>query len=271
MTPSVPAQPHVPLRVRELTVMRRESVTPRMVRVVLGGDGVDVLGSATPDEHVKIVLADPDGTVRPPVETADGASLEWPRPFPPNREYTIRRHDPEAGELWIDFVVHPGGLASDWAETALPGDTVWVAGPRPGEPVPDDADLHVLLADHTALPAVARWLEELRPGVDAEVAVVVPDAGDQQQLAVREGVRVTWYHADVASGTADDVLGDHLAGLDLPAGRTVYLWAAGEAGVLKPVRRWARAHGFARGTCDIAGYWRRSTTSTVRTSRRSAG
>ena len=55
---------------------------------------------------------------------------------------------------------------------------------------------------------------------------------------------------------------------ELRAAGASAVWAAGEAGVLKPIRRWARAHGFARGTCDIAGYWRQERTSSVRTSRR---
>ncbi len=255
---------------RELVVLRRESVTPRMVRVVLGGPQAAGMVGLTPDEHVKLVFPDADGATRPPVLAEDGETLVWPRPFPPFREYTIRRLDAVSGEVWIDFVVHPGGLASDWAQRAEPGDTLWLTGPRPTDPVPPELDLHVLLADHTALPAVARWLEELPEHVHAEVAVLVPDAGEEQELAVRPGVRVTWFHLDdpEVADAGDDVLGAHLAALELPAERKVFLWAAGEAGVLKPIRRWARAHGFARGTCDIAGYWRKERTTAVRTSRR---
>ncbi|GAA1725695.1 siderophore-interacting protein [Aeromicrobium alkaliterrae] len=224
--------------------------------------------STTPDEHVKLVFPDPDGTTRPPELAEDGETLVWPRPFPPFREYTIRRFDQAANQVWIDFVVHPGGLASDWAQRAEPGDTLWAAGPRSGEAVPAESGVHVLLADHTALPALARWLEEVADGVHVDVAVVVPDAGEEQPLATREGVTVTWYHGDASDGSADDLLGGHLERLDLPTDESAYLWAAGEAGMLKPVRRWARAHGFARGTCDIAGYWRRERTSSVTTTRR---
>lgn len=238
--------------IRELDVLRRERVTPRMVRLVLGGPGLDGWTSTTPDEHVKIVFADPDGQVRPPTLAADG-TVEWPRPFPPTREYTIRRFDAVRGELWIDFVVHPGGLASDWAETVGTGSGVWIAGPRSGEPVPPAAGRHVLLGDHTALPAIARWLEELDATVAADVVVLVPDAGERQDLAAD----VTWLHEDDPTAATLVELLDRIG--PEPDG-TTYLWAAGEAGLLKPVRAWARAHGFARGSCDIAGYWRRSRT-----------
>ncbi|MFT4299173.1 MAG: siderophore-interacting protein [Aeromicrobium sp.] len=255
----------VPIGIRELEVIRRESVTPKMVRIVFGGSGVDGFITSTPDEHVKLVFPDPDGVTRHPVQAADGKMLDWPRPFPPTREYTIRRVDREAGEIWMDFVVHPGGLASDWAQHVSPGETLWVAGPRPSHQVPADFGFQILLADHTALPAVARWLEELDPSVQAEVAVLVPDVAEEQPLAVRDGVNLTWYHAD--EGVGDDVLGRHLEQVVLPGDRHVYLWAAGEAGLLKPVRRWAKAHGFARGTCDVAGYWRKGRTNAVPTSR----
>lgn len=226
-----------------------------MVRLVLGGEGVERVEALTPDEHVKIVFADADGTVRPPRPAATGDGVEWPRPFPPTREYTIRRNDGQ--EIWVDFVVHPGGLASDWAQVVAPGATVWLAGPRPGESVGPEFTHHVLLADHTALPAVARWLEELPAHVTAHVAVALGHAEDRQELVQRDGIDVTWLLP------GDDELGEHLAGLAMPAGRAVYLWAAGEAGVLKPIRRWARANGFARGSCDIAGYWRRARTATL--------
>lgn len=255
-TPDGPRAEHLerPHSVHGLRLLRREQVTPRMVRLVLGGDEVAALEPRTPDEHVKIIFPDADGGVRLP--TVGEKGLDWPRPFPETREYTIRRIDHAAGEVWIDFVVHEGGLASDWAQRVEPGTDVWITGPRPTYLLPDAFGHHVLLADHTALPAVARWLEELGPMTSAQVAVAVPGAADEQQLAVGERVDLTWFHEDDPNydlGT----LGRHLESLALPADVPTYLWAAGEASVLKPVRVWARKRGFARGTCDIAGYWRR--------------
>ncbi|KAA1425267.1 siderophore-interacting protein [Mumia zhuanghuii] len=259
--PALAAVDH-PLGIREVEVLRRERLTPRMVRLVLGGD---LEGSGwtarTPDEHVKLVFPDPDtGVTRHPV--LDGDHLDWPKPFPPTREYTVRRYDAEAGEVWMDFVVHPGGLASDWALSAEPGDRVWVAGPRSGHATPDAFTHRVVLADLTALPAVARMLEELPDGVTAQVAVLVPDAEEEQELAVREGVALTWLHLDGPHG--EHGFEPYLASLDVPAGEPWTLWAAGEAGLLKPVRRWAKDHGLVNGrTADISGYWKRGRTNEV--------
>lgn len=242
-----------PLGVRALEVVRREQVTPRMRRLVLGGVEADNFESHTPDEHVKLVFPDEDtGQVRHPV--ADGDHLDWPRPFPTTRDYTIRRYDRDRGEVWVDFVVHRGGLASDWAQQVEPGTTVWVAGPRGSMVVPDAFTHRVVLADHTALPAVARMLEELPADVTADVAVVVPDAGEEQPLAVREGIAVRWLHLDAPQD--EHGFDGFLAALVLPADRPTFVWAAGEAQMLKPVRRWAKDHGFGKGTVDVSGYWK---------------
>ncbi len=265
LDPATGPQAHhaqLPIRIRELEVLRREQVTPKMVRIVFGGPGVEGFLSATPDEHVKLIFPDPDGVTRHPEQAEDGVTLSWPRPFPPTREYTIRRYDAVAGEVWMDFVVHAGGLASEWAQRAEPGQRLWVAGPRPSWVVPPEFAFQVLLADHTALPAVARWLEELPDGVDADVAVVVPDAAEEQDLAVRPGVTVTWYHADQPD---PNLFAQHLAAFDFPTDRHVFLWAGAEAGMLKPVRRWAKEHGFGKGTCDVAGYWKTGRTNAVPT------
>lgn len=249
-----------PYRARELTVLERAHLTEKMIRVVLGGSDLADVTSPAPDDHVKLVLPDPDtGAVRPPVWSADRTSLDWPRPFPPTREYTIRHHDPVAGRITIDVVVHPGGLASAWAERALPGDRLWVAGPRSSVVVPPSFGVQVLLGDLTALPAIGRWLEELSASTRAVAIIEVPDASERQPLVERDDIEVSWLCQDDPAHPVG-ALGETLAGLELPPDQHVYLWAAGEAAAMKPIRRWARRHGFDRRTCDIAGYWRRGFT-----------
>ncbi|MBW9207279.1 siderophore-interacting protein [Mumia sp. zg.B17] len=257
-----------PIGIQELEVLRRDQLTPRMVRLVLGGD-LARWEARAPDEHVKLVFPDPEtGMTRAPV--ADGDHLHWPKPFPPTREYTVRRFDRERGEVWMDFVVHPGGLASDWAESVQPGDRLWVAGPRAGYVAPPAFAYRVVLADHTALPAAARIVEELPHGVRARVALLVPDAAEEQDLVVREGVEVTWLHEDDPE-VSDRGFEPFLAGLDLPADEPWTLWAGGEAGLLKPVRRWAKEHGLVNGsTADISGYWKRGRSNAVTPRRRLA-
>ncbi|MGH3243550.1 MAG: siderophore-interacting protein [Spirillospora sp.] len=58
--------------------------------------------------------SDPRGRVaehhRLPDRGQDGG--DWPCPLPRTRKYTVRRYAEDALELDLDFVLHPGGLAS---------------------------------------------------------------------------------------------------------------------------------------------------------------
>ncbi len=146
-----------PIGIRELEVVRSEMVGTGLLRLTLGGPELAGFESHAPDEHVRLVYPDADGTLRLPER--DGFSLKWPRPLPISREYTVRRYDAEAGELDLDFALHDGGYASDWAQAATVGTRVHVAGPPGGVVVPWTYDRYLLAGDITALPAIARWLE----------------------------------------------------------------------------------------------------------------
>lgn len=249
-----------PIRIRELTVLRRAHVTPRMLRITLGGPNIDGFVSRHPDEHVKLVFPDPEtGVTRAP--TQDDDHLHWPEPFPPTRDYTVRRYDPAAREADFDVVVHPGGVAATWAQTAEIGSTLWVAGPR-SSPVVPPVDFLVLLGDETALPAIGRWLTELPATARGVAAVEIHDVGEEQDLPVPAGFSLTWLHRDGAPPGSTTLLGDFARGLSLPDGAS-YVWAYAEAGCIKPVRTWARAQGLPRELTDIGGYWKRGGTGAV--------
>ncbi len=120
-----------PIGLRELEVLRTARLGPALVRITLGGDGAAGFESHVPEEHVRLIFPDEHGELRLPER--DGLSLRWPRPLPVSREYTVRRHDPDTGELDIDIALHPGGLGADWAAAVAPGERIHVAGP-PGGP-----------------------------------------------------------------------------------------------------------------------------------------
>ncbi|MFT4286486.1 siderophore-interacting protein [Nocardioides sp.] len=243
-----------PIRVRQVEVLRRTQVTPRMIRLTFGGPGLAGFESHVPDEHVKILFPDPDGSLRVP--EPDGDHLHWPRPRPISREYTVRRYDEQAGELDLDFVLHGHGLASAWARDVTPGTPVWIAGPPRGWVVPDCYDFYVIAGDHTALPAIARFVAELPRSATGQVGVLVPDAAEEQPLELPDGVTVTWLHRAGSTSGPADALADFLAPITPPAGSRPYLWCAGEQRILKPARGWGRRHGLGRHDQHITGYWR---------------
>ncbi len=242
-----------PIGIRAVRVVRREQITPNMLRLTVGGPELDGFHTYQADDHVAIVFPDPDGTRRLPVPNAD-LELDWPRPLPPVRKYTIRRYDAAARELDLDFVLHPGGLASEWAASARPGEEVAIAG-RPGaKAFPHNYDHYVFAVDATALPAAARWLEESPPDVSARLVIETADAADHAYpLAHRDGVEVPWL---VRDGDRSP-LADAVRSAGPPAGRT-FLFAAGESGAIRPLRAWVREAGAANGMDALfTGYWKR--------------
>ncbi|MEU4422098.1 siderophore-interacting protein [Actinoplanes sp. NPDC024001] len=224
-----------PIGVRTVTISAITEVTPAMRRLTLSGPGLAGFHTHQCDDHVKVVFPMADGVRNDPVPN-DHQMLDWPRPMPPTRRYTIRRYDPATLELDLDFVLHDGGLASTWARNARLGEQVTVAGP-PGCKVFAHTYAHYLFAvDATALPALGRWLDESPADVSAHVVI----AGDEKAYPLAGRERVTVVHDDLRAVTG------------LPVTDDTFLFAAGEATALKPLRAWSR------GRLDhlVTGYWK---------------
>lgn len=245
-----------PIRIRELTVLRTIPLSRSMVRLTLGGDDAMGFESHVPIEHVRLVFPDPDtGELRLPEEN-DRSLLTWPRPKPPSREYTVRRFDPALLELEIDVVLHDRGLASDWARTVRPGERIHVAGPPGGLVVSDHYDRYLIGGDLTALPAIARWLERMPETASGWAYIEIEDASERLELHPPAGVEVRWVHS--SAGSDRHALQDAVRSTAIPAGESLYVWVAAEAGVVKPLRRWAREDlGLDRPDYAITGYWKR--------------
>ncbi|MFJ8857809.1 siderophore-interacting protein [Streptomyces sp. NPDC102451] len=245
-----------PIGIRETEVVRTAMVGAGLLRVTLGGPGTEGFQAHSPDEHVKLLFPDPDGSLRLP--EPNGAMLRWPRPAPVSRQYTVRRYDPATGEIDIDVALHEGGLASEWASAARPGAVMHLAGPPGGLIVPHTYDRYLLAGDITALPAIARWLEELPRTAKGWAFVEVPDATQEIELSAPEGVEVHWLHRDSRAVDADDALVRAVTAVAVPEGERLYVWVAGEAGQIKPLRRWVRGElGLDKADHDITGYWKR--------------
>ncbi|HEY3480729.1 MAG TPA: siderophore-interacting protein, partial [Streptomyces sp.] len=90
-------------------VVRTERVTPHMIRVVLGGDGLAELAArigAHTDHYVKLLFP-AEGTSFPEPLDLEALRRDLPREeWPRTRTYTVRAWDPSALELTVDFVHH---------------------------------------------------------------------------------------------------------------------------------------------------------------------
>ncbi|MFD5359427.1 siderophore-interacting protein [Streptomyces tendae] len=253
-----------PLVLRRVTVRRALDVTPRMRRVVLGGeqlgaftrDGMDHPAFAAPgfDDHVKLILAS-DGDVRAALPAQLPHGIEWtPAENRLTRDYTPRRVDPAAGEVDLDFVTHGDGPAAAWARAARVGDELWFVGPKSSLRLPERPDWILLAGDETALPAIGRFLDERPVDAPAHVLVTVADDAARQKLALREGDTVRWVLAEPGDAAALEAA---VRALPLPAGEG-YAWAAAESRALLPVRRYlGRECGMPKERLNVTGYWHR--------------
>lgn len=230
---------------RRLEVLRVTELTPRMRRITVGGPELAGFVSVGSDDHVKLMFA---------CSPAEQQALDNPEASdgvrPTLREYTPRRIDLAAGELDLDFVLHGDGPASTWAAQAAPGQTLVVAGPRSSMVVPDIFDSYLLVGDETAIPAIARRLEELPANRRVLAVIEIEDAAEQQVLASQAQVEVIWVQR--GHGNVLQVLKD----LTLPEGQ-LYTWVALE----KALTRQAKSlliddKGVNEAFIKAAAYWR---------------
>ncbi len=240
------------------TVVRTTRLTPHVVRVVFGGEGLAGFAPEHTDSYVKLLFPPAGAPYAAPFDVDDVQERLPREQWPVTRTYTVRAWDAAAGELTIDFVVHGDeGVAGPWAVAARPGDTLQVLGPGGAYTPAADAGWHLLAGDETALPAIAAALEALPAGARAEVFVEVAGPEEEQPLAGGPGVRVTWVHRGRAPGVA---LVAAVVGADLPDG-DVDVFVHGEAGAVRELRRFVRA-GLAvpRERLSVSGYWRLGST-----------
>ncbi|KAA8700665.1 siderophore-interacting protein [Pseudomonas proteolytica] len=233
---------------RRLEVLRVVDITPRMRRITLGGEQLAGFISLGSDDHIKLLFAQ---------NAAEQAALESPTfsvkgegPQPAMRDYTPRRIDLSRGELDIDFVLHGDGPACTWAEQAKPGQHLHIAGPRGSMIVPDIFDSYLLVGDETAIPAIARRLEELPAGRKALVVIEIADEHEKQALDSAADVQVTW----VVRGQ-DELLGT-VRDLQVPEG-SLYAWVATETKLSRQLRRvLLDEHKLNDEFVKAVGYWR---------------
>lgn len=269
-----------PFRFFSLQVVRTRRLGPSLVRVSFAGPDLDAFASDGRDQSLSLFLPQP-GQTDPavPFELGDDWWQGW-RELPEDvravmRSYTLRalRRDARGRTtgIDIDFVLHgvepgaevPAGPASRWASRAAAGDRVVLLGPavednrairfRP----PDDADLIVLWADETALPAASAVLESLPAGTRVRAWLEVQHREDVQDLSFAADAEITWLVRDSGSPLGADAV----RAARMPPAERPYAWIAGESGCVKEMRRHlVRERGIDRRRVTFVGYWRRGLT-----------
>jgi NADPH-dependent ferric siderophore reductase len=234
----------VTARAREYaaTVLRREQLSPHLVRLVLG----DVHGpdpfttTGIPDEWVGLVV---------------------PGQFQ-SRYYTVRSWD--GVELVLDVVVHDEGLVTEWAWSSgrdCVGDRVTVSEAKGSFAMSPTASWLILVGDLTAMPAMARILESVstssagpgRAGRELSAVRVFAEVADDLPGYLPAGTDVTWLDPPAAGESA---LAAVVEDIEWPEGEG-YFWMAGESSQMRAIRKHLmREVGLPSTAYDVMGYWR---------------
>lgn len=241
----------------DVAVLSRQTLTPGMIRITFGGEDLRSFPSTgVGDEYLRLFFPNEHtGKLHLPHIDEDG---RWT--YPDGQDaircstYTVRRYRADRGEVDIDFVVHKGGIASEWAQRAEPGDRITLNNPRGLYTPPADIAWQLLVADATGLPALARILEQTPKHVQSRIFIEVAQAEDEQDLPAHPGAIVTWLHKS-GNGIAPSRLGDVVRAVPLPT-TPGYVWVAGEQKVVRGIRKFVRQElKLPAERYELVGYW----------------
>lgn len=233
---------------RVLEVVRIRQLTPRMRRITFGGPELEdyALDATAMGPHVKLLL---------PSETTVSRSAGWEDLKTIDvvtRTYTVRRFDPNAIEVDVDFVMHGDeGVASRWAAQASVGDRIGFSERFPL--LRRAHDWYFILGDLTALPAIAQILENLPTGIRGQAAIMVDDPADRQVLQHPDGIDLVW----IERGDEQSLL-DRVRDIRWDASARPFIWVGIEAKIARAVRRYVRSDArFENVDVSIVNYWKR--------------
>ena len=238
---------------RRVRLISREQRSPRLLRVVLGGDSLEGFAIEAPASSVRLLLPPAIGE---PLVMPEWAGNQFELPDgrrAPIRTFTPRHHDPERHELTLEIVLHASGAATDWAKSAAIGDEVAISGPGRSEPLDAEARSFLLAGDESAIPAISQLLETIDADRSVTVHVEVTDANAVVELPEHRGASVDW-HVLRSNDEPGSAMSAAVEGMDdLPDA----VWVAGEAAAVQHLRRHLfDDRGLHRSAVTARGYWK---------------
>ncbi|WP_330440973.1 siderophore-interacting protein [Micromonospora sp. NBC_00821] len=289
--------PIAPWRVFTVTVRAVRRLSPSFTRVTFTGADLDRFADNGYDQRIKLAMPLPGQDRATLPDGADWYATWRALPEHlrnPIRTYTVRAVRPHLAEVDVDLVLHgDSGPATRWARRASVGDEIALVGPDAGfdgnhggvEFRQSTGGTLLLAGDETAVPAISSICERLPLDARGTVVLEVPDAADVLPLLAPPGVEVRWLArgADgygsrlvpavvaaagelLAPGVSEaaqpvsDVDVDTEILWEVPeqvASAPLYAWLAGEAGVIRNLRRHLVAErGLDRRAVAFMGYWR---------------
>lgn len=227
---------------RSVKVLGVEQVTPNMLRLHFGGDDLADFPTGFEGGYVKLIFPDE------PRANPDR---------PVMRTYSVRAHDPASGQISVDFALHGdgGGIATDWAMKARPGDTIPIGGPGSVKMADPQADWYLLAGDMTAFPALMCNFEQLPADAKGYAVIEITSEADKQDLGLPAGMQVHWV-LNPAPEKVEGKLVQAVKSLPWLEGR-VFVWTACEFDSMRALRGYYRnERAIARDQFYLSSYWR---------------
>lgn len=219
------------LRFRQVTVAAKTLVAENFWRIDFTGD--ELAGFVSPgfDDHIKVFFPDAvTGELPLPEVTSDG--VVWPEGSRPiSRDYTPLWFDGEKNSLTLDFYIHDGGVASQWADRAQVGDPLAIGGPRGSMIVPDDYHFQLYVCDESGLPAFKRR-KETAVGTVRKLFAFADEGSGSSYLEDLNGIEVYWLGSGNMHGERLQALLDELDTVQLPVD-DYFIWLTGEGEAVK--------------------------------------
>lgn len=225
---------------RRYTVLKREYVTPNMLRLTFGGEGMREFPADQESAYIKLVI--------PAGNDIDGSAPGI------MRTYTVRRQ--RADEIDVDVAMHEdAGPAASWARSAQPGDSILIGGPGPVKRLPEQADWNLLVGDMTSLPAIGANLERLPPDARGHAIIEVTSESDIQWFDLPPDMRIDWL-INPHPGSDSERLINALREVEWPPG-TPGIWVACEFSAMRKLRRHLiDERGVGKREMYISSYWK---------------
>lgn len=255
---SEPAPKGRPPGFHEATVVSARNVTSRMRRVVLSVENVtSFIGG---NMHVRLLIPPKGRAPVWPIVQQNGR-IGWPEGEDEllMRIYTIRSVDAGTNQVSVDVFQHSAeGIAtpgSDFARDAQPGDRLAIMGPGGGG-LPD-AQTILFAGDESALPAIARMVEEAAPGTLMKAIIEVEDGSEQQDLEERL-IGLEWLHRSSYSSDDRTSLVDRVKAEVQTTSADTFVWFAGEKSDCREIKRFLADLKRDRKNQYVAWYWERN-------------
>ncbi|OCG07857.1 hypothetical protein A9G13_06490 [Gilliamella sp. wkB178] len=195
-----------------LTVLKVERISQSFLRIYFSSDKHLTVNPLWICPHLKLLFADPTtGTITFPQLDENNKIVVNDKIRGLARSYSIRGYDEASNQIFIDFDIHPQGLASLWAQQAKVGDQVGLVGSVgklefSGQPL-------ILIGDIAAVPSICYTLEHLPNNQQVYAFMEVNDRSDIMPLANNSNSQVNWFIRDK---TKPNQLVDAVIAADLP-------------------------------------------------------